>query len=626
MGKRPELEAAKFDRHVCVRGTFDSDQGFYMLSLGEGIEEKYMGDEIIRRDGKSTDCLASMIPVTQELTQRILSGEELTDEEIERIREARKESQELFGPRVMDIARKAGIAQTLTPGEAFDLVKILYIPDKDALVSYAESGFSHWPSKNWAILETRDSDPVLAILKEGDEEGSKVFEVAHLDQVFEANPAALKQLIRDFHEKHAKSTLIGSATYMLAIHEVAARDVVPEFMVRLGEIDDPEQRAQEAAAILAFMVATVRIEGGPNQVWHFQDGMRRVQTPIEGGQRHVYTNGYLGHLAACPTQPDLAQGKLAEMLWFYNKIQEIDVHEPALTPEQNPDVAVLREPDRMTFYSPRGVGTEERRVSEHQLMIDFIKRTADVVDQEEFLTALQSELPEAYKTLAEFREFLGDEYGGGSSFDEVIRQGANMALLVTRNRISLNDVIHKIKEIVGFNFGYDKKFEGVYHNYARGTIITDNNLSVLLPLLAIKLATVEAQEQVKKRGKKDFLTDLYREQAQRCTELRTELVKEQETALGHEKSTLSQLRSEVQMAEAFKTEVGITDEDIQYLAQLANREKTELDGLPMLRAITYNLLFGALVLHKRGQLNMDSPVFQSFFRTFIKEPDFSFTT
>lgn len=600
----------EFNPAECIRHTVSTFEPI-PLSLGGGIEKRYLDDDVYVRPGERFERLHSLdSAVNQRINQFGDPGVELTQERLREFYNQEKQARKSWGSRIISRAGELKLVKILTPEQA---KTFLGFTDHD-LARFAVGHVS--PEFNeWEILPTEDNNKPILLVPAKSEEGQLSFETVHLDDLNDRDPGFLPQQIRDYQEKFAMSVLVPSVIYNLNLHQVRETELLPKFMRELAQIVDPEQRAKETESIKFFLNCMMRL--GPeyaSTTLSFQQRLSDTVRSMRGsGNANIQT--YLRHIAECPTQATEANQRSSELANFYNTLLSVK-YSAALSDSQKKDsvTKVLREPDMYTFYLDKAEKRDRTDRDQHQKFIDFIAKTRDVTDQTRFMEVLKQELPEFHATLVRFQEWLGiDYYSEKDRFDELTSWisgfGSNMFNLEQLNK----EIRRQLRSVISVSKG---EFEGIHLDSWHNEVILSNpHLELVLPLIVIKAKQSEAEKKIEKD---DYSKRIF----SRCQGLTQELRESYEERVKQADNTLLNIARDKLSVASLKEQTGITDEEIAHLIELTSYEDRNSDFDPGIYFQLYNCLFNALVLEKQGKINMHSPVFKAFLKSlFPRTPD-----
>ena len=459
-----------------------------------------------------------------------------------------------------------------------------------------------------------DNKPVLLVPTKS-EEGQASFDIVRLDDLYGRDPEFLRQQIIEYEEKYAMDSLASSVTCNLNLHQVSKEELIPEYMREVAQIADPEQRATEVRSMQAFLNRMVKLGYGyQGAVYGFNQELSRIR-PLGNGYSYDIQS-YLGHMARCPTQTEEAGQRSINLIKVYNDFLSVDYNvAPFDRQTDDPVIRVLQEPAR---YIPVYLDqAEEERVADReqdQKVIAFIAKTRGITDQAQLLKALQQELPEFHGTLVRFQEWLGVDYFNKSNFDELILRSAD-AISIDDEKFDLKQV-HKtiIEKLALERFSVKGEFEGVYIDTQTSYLINPH-LEAILPLLVIKSAQSKAEE---KKGDR-IMADRYERKVQHCQRLTDSLGQSYEEKSKRADENIRKVRKYREDIAKFKSQIGITDEEIANLIELTKKEDRDDDFGPEIDSYLYTGLFNALVLSKQGIVDMQSPAFKALLKSLFRD-------
>ncbi len=586
-----------FNRADCVRHTARTFSPYPSL-LWQEIGTRYLTD---RTSGWRFEDLDAA--VAQRISSYSDPGVDLTNERRE-FDEQEKQARRNFGPIVVTHARQLGLVETITPEQAKTYLAVA--PDVDLVERVDSSVFD-----GWDVLSSKEDNKPMLLVPTKSEDGKLSFETVSLDDLYNRDPDFLPQKIRDYEKKYAMRALANSSavTYNLNLYQVPEAELLPEFMRELARIANPEQKEKEVQPMLVFMNRMVRLGYEyPGTVSSFQQKLSMTKRDMGDG-RNAYLEGYLKHMAECPTQTKEAHQRNAGLKQAYDAL--LSVTKPADPLDQgtkDPVTRVLRFP---YYYLYLDRAEEERAAGreQDQKVIDFIDKTSSIANQTQFLEALQQELPDFHATLIRFQEWLGTDYSKKSKLDNLISETA------VRIRIpfggenfdlkQLNKTLSKQLKLVTFT--KTDEFEGVYNTVTHeGAHLNNPHLEAVLPLMAIKAAQAKAENTAK---------------VELCQRLTQELIQSYKEENNATDKQIQRIKKQKQDLASLKEQTGITDEEIAGLIELTTLEDSREDkgdgSVPQIDRQLYTSLFNALVLKKQGlaDINIHSPPFKGLLKS-----------
>jgi len=316
----------------------------------------------------------------------------------------------------------------------------------------------------------------------------------------------------------------------------------------------------------------------------------------------------------CSSQKKGSKYNFVDMHQAYQDLQYRYLQlNPKIGPGSDIDAGLLGHPEKYTIDLDQEEESLVALRSENIKVRDFIERTADVADQDQFEERLRREMPSYYQTLKRFEEWLGKDSQGMNLLDEVVMNtvsdissayyGADEGL--SGLEISLRKNLSRVAgDIVG-------NFEGVdfYQNHSVvGVAIHNYHLLAVLPQLVLKRMKVGAEAYSDSTYAREYFESL----GNKAGKITKELSASYDRANVNVERSLEVVGRNREYFSSFKESLGITETQVARLINAAVVKKEGRDGFDKK---LFRGLFNAMELEKRGKVSdMKSPAFKSFFK------------
>lgn len=588
------------DLTACRHNTSLADPPLVMISAGPlslDIENRYMSDEMVEipLGYYTTSVLSTMQEAIKDIQKPVADGEPITDNKKNELLDQAETVKEKFGDDILKLALSHGIVE---------------VADKEWVEAGIEKQFHNNErafTHNWKILKGDEDEPVL-VIKDQEEESFKRIDI---DVLFGFDPEGVKSLLRDYQKAQAGRQYVRNLEYAEALHHIDASPLLPDFLVELGRLKDPEEAEtiyKEINLFLSFYDSFSRVRINPNQVYDIQQRLRGPMVELADG-RFVNTDGYLEHIAGCESQDGVARLRAVNQINLYRTILGAGRENITEMPEFDDTTKnIFTSPHVHTFYLSKNIGKLGESLSKWQTLARFIKSSSNIATVDESIHAMETGAPASYKRLTDFKEWL--ESGCSSkTLEGVIGRTANALSSYRPSSVEPLEVIKRaVNEAARHMRRDDKKFSGVRTGLVPSEFeVWDKELIVIISFLASKRMVENSREFYARdpnmEPPEDYLSEWAKENV-------VAMVSIADAEMASVRTSLDGVEKRLAKTKPALKGLNLTDKDIdiENIATLASKEGGEIDE------DAYDFAFIALFMHKNGDIDISNPVFREFFK------------
>ncbi|MCX7996934.1 MAG: hypothetical protein N2691_04265, partial [Patescibacteria group bacterium] len=397
--------------------------------------------------------------------------------------------------------------------------------------------------------------------------------------------------------------------YDIKIQSMPEVQVLPPYLIKLGEIQDEATRAQVGNHMAEYANIVNNVPTGPIstalQAFRMQ---ARENVPID--DHHSTTiRDYLARLLNHPAYSRHIQDRAKNMLIIFERLMEypglrdhyflVDQGQFTSSKTVLPEaLAVLEQPG----YYTRVGQIEQGLLAKQQLnrsIAEFYSAIEDATDPQQVEALLNIHLPDFYATLTAFKDSLGTDPSGENRFDAFINKVASQ---VEFNQVTL---LNQIDELL---IELCSETSSVTHL----ALSSGGSIQMVLPLLVVTKIRSNLYTQ-KNYGNytEEYVEEKEQILKQRVQDLKQEYTNKYCLSDDYLDRILMEARPKRIYFETFKNASQITDQEISQLIQIA--DKGELGYHEAILSIMLSLLYFEKTT-PRARKSMETPAFKELLK------------
>ncbi|MCX7928090.1 MAG: hypothetical protein N2558_00195 [Patescibacteria group bacterium] len=464
-----------------------------------------------------------------------------------------------FGKEIFSDARTRELVRILSFEEAVQLFG-------DQFESWIEED----TNVNWRVFSSIDGENATNFLllknKVGDEIKLESVKIEEIDRQF------LFSRITEYRKKQVMAYLARSIRYDIMCQSIPEDQVLPPFLIELGNIQDEKEREEIRALMLTCLNSPVWQQASMG----FIEKLRQsVKLESYSFSPEVYLDHVLDHPARTSAAKERAKFQRETLEMINNRTYAGSVEFPY------PDSDAISEQDVRSvlgdFYRFACLpGLKEPSIKQefelNKKVREFSKKVIDVEDLDQLQGLLRNEFPDYYDTLVKFKQWLGSYL-----YDEIIKgivSRMETAILLSSHKdedlLSILDAELQI-QLLRHSLG-KKQFEGIHFEPDnRRVSFYNQRLTMILPLFALKALQVKLSNKVNMGISMEYINkqvSICKEAVQRHFDnyIQRYLVSDQDLS-----EELHKISSDRQLFLKFASPLGIGSEDVDVINNIATK-------------------------------------------------------
>lgn len=408
---------------ACIRWSLNHYTASFYSYFGHGRETddpltRYFPADQVQKDPSGTGW---RMPVVDERLKATIAdllprAETLSRTDFDTMSQKAHDEMALLGQKIDSLAQKHHL-----PAYDPSLLGLLDERSAENLKSATEDQGSWLNTRGWESYSGEDKTPFLAV------KTATGVDLLKFDDVFAADPEALRTILIDHYVASATGTLRDIVTYNLGIHQLAEEKIVPLFLQHLSQIDDESRRQQEFHEIEVILETLGKIDR--DELVHVDGFLRRLsRTPVElpNDSRRAYLDMYLDHRAECDSEGELAQDHFEALRVLST---QIDADKQALIAAAEIEPAdILRWPRHYTQkYLDLQQKNYQKELDSATRLQQFFGQDVTSQDLTSLMTHFQEIHPGLAQTLDQLLQSLAPTHASKRPFDGLIDETTRYA-------------------------------------------------------------------------------------------------------------------------------------------------------------------------------------------------------
>lgn len=610
--EKAELSPKPFKYLKCIpENLTDLKPLFLSMTYRADIEGRYLSGEItsIAGPNRGLNLRQREIPDLQEPLQDVyrelgLNYKKgvLTDERLEEYHTLLRYQLKQIGRNFEEKAEELGILEVMKP-EIF----ALDLDDPNFLRTLEDTYItSYFVSRGWDIYKNIAGGfkMVIPYTNEGTVQNLAIID---LDELYGKDPQFVKEQIKNYHFIQNTEIAIGLITYNTGLHNIYEPSLLPDSLEEITEYTD-----EDVKGLVKFLTMLGNSNNSLSDNIHLASGNLWSRGVTLTAGRTLTLKDYLYHMESCSDNSQDKKVAYSKLKTYIDSLNGVKVNYdqydkdrilPKLIGEPLETVNLLKDP---TSYTGRILSREElqkrKMLAETLPFINMLNGLDGNETDEQLLKMVEEQTPELFQTLQTFTSWFNKNKNG--EYEDRLTPLINKAITsisFQTGRLNFYDCMSIISDLIRYDASYIKEENSSISRQGTQIFFKDDNLHTLLTLRAIK----QTISQLKNHPSSVF----YSVNTDRFSYAIEQMMQEKQSEIDRAKEELEIIDRKRKLMQQLLSSVNLPSDCFDSF--ISSLSETGFGNIKTEDEKRFTVLFNAVYFHRKGLINIKSPIFEA---------------